>query len=210
MQNYLRMSAKVPPPLTLHICQIIVDSFGPIMFAYILNQSRGHWLLNHVINFTISMSLKFRDEIDYATFDNFMEGDGNVIYELSCLASSIKKEVVQVLDSFISFLKKHEKKKSHNMFYLMLDPKFKIFHLVFSFSDHEQGKAIVEKYEKIFVSNFVLKCYYHLHLLIEFERGVVNQTIENDNNLDIFEMTTNTSEPTTKLINKKLLIFMHY
>jgi hypothetical protein len=46
--------------------------------------------------------------------------------------------------------------------------------------------------------------------LAEFERGIVNQTIEKDNNLDIFEMTTNTSEPTTKLINKELLIFKHY
>jgi hypothetical protein len=82
-----------------------------------------------------------------------MEGDGNVIYELSCLASSIKKEVVQVLDSFIYFLKKYEGKKSHNMFSLMLDPKFKTFHLVYSFSDHEQGKAIVEEYDKIFVSS---------------------------------------------------------
>jgi len=29
------------------------------------------------------MSLKFRDEIDFATFDNFMEEDGNVVYECS-------------------------------------------------------------------------------------------------------------------------------
>jgi hypothetical protein len=28
--------------------------------------------------------------------------------------------------------------------------------------------------------------------------------------LDIFEMTTNKSEPTTKLINKKLMIFKRY
>jgi len=35
----------------------------------------------------------------------------------------------------------------------MLDPKFKTFHLVYSFSDHEQGKAIVEEYDKIFDSN---------------------------------------------------------
>jgi len=55
-----------------------------------------------------------------------------------------------------------------------------------------------------------LKCYYHLHLLFEFERGVVNQTVEEDNNLDIFEMTTNTSQLTTKLINKEPLIFRHY
>jgi len=57
------------------------------------------------------MSLKFRDEIDSTTFDNLiMEEDGNVVYELSCLASNLKNEVVQVLVSFLSFLKKYEKK----------------------------------------------------------------------------------------------------
>ncbi len=40
------------------------------------------------------MNLKFKDEIDFATFDNLMEEDGNVVYELSCLASNIKKEVI--------------------------------------------------------------------------------------------------------------------
>ncbi len=50
------------------------------------------------------MNLKFRDEIDYATFDNLMEEDGNVVYELSYLASNIKKEV-QVLDFFYFLLK---------------------------------------------------------------------------------------------------------
>ncbi len=49
------------------------------------------------------MSLKFRDEIDFATFEDLMEEDGNVVYEFSCLASNIKKEVVQVLDLFLSF-----------------------------------------------------------------------------------------------------------
>jgi hypothetical protein len=51
-------------------------------------------LLIDALNSTISISLKFRDEIDSTTFDNLMEEDGNVIYELSCLDSNIKKEVV--------------------------------------------------------------------------------------------------------------------
>ncbi len=38
------------------------------------------------------MSIKFKDEIDYVTFDNLMEKDGNVVYELSCLASNFKKK----------------------------------------------------------------------------------------------------------------------
>jgi hypothetical protein len=47
-------------------------------------------LLNDALNFAISMKLEFKDEIDSTTFDNLME-DGNVGYELSCLALNIKK-----------------------------------------------------------------------------------------------------------------------
>jgi hypothetical protein len=90
----MKMNARVPSPLTWHICHIIVDFFGLVMSGCILNQSRGHWLLNDALNSTISMSLKFMDEIDFATFDNLMEEDGNVVLKLSCLASNIKKEVI--------------------------------------------------------------------------------------------------------------------
>jgi hypothetical protein len=34
--------------------------------------------------------------------------------------------------------------------------------------------------------------------------------VEKDKSLDIFEMIANTSEPTTKLVNRELLIFKHY
>jgi len=56
----------------------------------------------------------------------------------------------------------------------------------------------------------LLKCYYYLHLLVESKMGVVDQRVEEDMNLDIFKMTTNTNEPTMKLVNKELLIFRHY
>ncbi len=143
------MSARVPYPLTWHMCRIIVDYLGLVVSTCILrpdlsnhvcspcfrtstsvktqkavNQSRGHWLLNDTLNSTISMNLKFKDEIESVIFNNIMEEDRNVIYELSCLASNIKKEVVYVLDSFHSFSKKYEERKPHNVFSLMLDPRF--------------------------------------------------------------------------------------
>ncbi len=93
------------------------------------------------------MSLKFRDEIDFATFDNLMEEDGNVVSKLSCLASNIKKEIIQNLDYFLSFFKKNDNMKAHNMFSLMLDPRLKTLCLVSSLIGHEQGKAIVEEYD---------------------------------------------------------------
>jgi hypothetical protein len=37
----------------------------------------------------MSMNVKFKDEINYITFDNLMEEDANVDFELSCLASNI-------------------------------------------------------------------------------------------------------------------------
>ncbi len=79
-----------------------------------------------------------------------------------------------------------------------------------SFIGHEQGDAIVEKYDQKNLFLMFHKCYYHLHPLIEFERGVVNQRIKDDKSLDIFEMTINTNEPTIELVNKELLIFRHY
>jgi len=52
------------------------------------------------------------DEIDFVTFDNLMEEDGNVVNELSCFASNIKKKkVVHVLDFFHCFLKNMKKKR---------------------------------------------------------------------------------------------------
>ncbi len=91
-----------------------------------------------------------------------------------------------------------------------MDPRFKTFHLVSSFIGHEQGNAIVEKYDQFFLFPMFLKCYYHLHPLIESKRGVVDQRIKEDKSLDIFEMIVSTNEPTMKLVNKELLTFKRY
>jgi hypothetical protein len=80
---------------------------------------------------------------------------------------------------------------------------------VSSLIGHEQGKTIVEEYDRKSLFPMFLKCHYHLHPFAKSERGVVDQRVE-DNNLDIFEITFSTSEPTTDLINKELLIFKRY
>jgi hypothetical protein len=115
------------------------------------------------------MSLKFKIEINFATFDSLMEENANVVFELSCLASNIKKEFVEVLDSFLSFLRKFEKLKSHNMFFIKLDPKLKTFHLVSSLIGCEQSKTIVEEYDIKSLFPMIFQYYYdHLHSLVEF------------------------------------------
>jgi len=206
----MKMSAKVPPPLTWHICCIIVDFLDLVISIYILNQPRGHWLLNDALNFSISMSLKFKDEIDFATFENLMEGNENVVYEIM-FGLQHKKEVVQDLDFFLSFLKKYENRKAHNMFSLMLDPRFKTFDLVSTFISCEQGNAIVEKYDK----NLCFLCLLNVIIIwihwLNLKRVLlIKGWVEKDRSLDIFEMTASTSELAMKLVNRELLIFKHY
>jgi hypothetical protein len=47
------------------------------------------------------------------------------------------------------------KRKSYNMFFLMLNPRFKTFNLMSSFIGFEKGKAIVEEYDNFFFVTYV-------------------------------------------------------
>jgi hypothetical protein len=58
-----------------------------------------------------------------------MDEDASVVMDLTYLLFNIK--VVGVLIFFSPFLKKYEK-KTHNMFFLLLDLKFKSFYLLFA------------------------------------------------------------------------------
>jgi hypothetical protein len=54
------MTTKVPPFLTWHICEIVVDCFSLVAIAYVLNQYKGHWSLSDALHSAISMNLKLR------------------------------------------------------------------------------------------------------------------------------------------------------
>jgi hypothetical protein len=58
----MKMTTKVPPPLTWHICQIGFGCLYPIVMTCILNQFKGHWLLNDALHSAVFMSLKLREE----------------------------------------------------------------------------------------------------------------------------------------------------
>jgi len=61
-QTIMKVIGRVPPPLTWHISQIIVDFLFSIISAYVLNQSHGHWLFFNALNVIITMSLKFKEQ----------------------------------------------------------------------------------------------------------------------------------------------------
>jgi hypothetical protein len=59
----------------------------------------------------MSLKLEAKNKI-ILSFESVMEDDSIIFVELSLLASNIRREVINVLDFFLSFLKKYEKKKS--------------------------------------------------------------------------------------------------
>jgi hypothetical protein len=93
-QSSMKTTITIPPPLTWHICQIVVDCFSPFGTTYVLNQYRGHWLLSDAFHFAISMSSKLREKPKNApSFQTLMEEDSSVALELICLAFTITKKV---------------------------------------------------------------------------------------------------------------------
>jgi hypothetical protein len=93
-----------------------------------------------------------------------------------------------MLKSFLSFLKFFGKNKTHNMFSLMLDSRFKSLCLVSSFI----VVAIVEEYDK---KSLLLKCHHHLYPLVETKISFANIGVDDRCSLNIVEKIANTSEP---------------
>jgi hypothetical protein len=115
----------------------------------VLNQSHGHWILSGALNVIITMSLKLIEEYRISlNLQDSNDDDSIVAQELSLFTSNIKREVCGVLDGFLSFFKKYERNKTHNMLSLMLDLRFKSLKLVLSFIGREQAVFIVEEYDQ--------------------------------------------------------------
>ncbi len=125
-----------------------MDYLSPIVSAYVFNQFHGHWLFSDALHSAISKSLKLKEENKIIpSFESLIE-DYSIIYnELSLLAFNIRREVINVLDSVLSFLKKYENKKAHNMISLMLGLRFKSLCIISSFIRRERGVAFIEEYD---------------------------------------------------------------
>jgi hypothetical protein len=115
------------------------------------------------------MCLKFRGKIlNPSTLLNLIDDDFGITFALSLFASNIKRKVCCVLDFFLSFVRKFEKNEVHNMLSLMVDPRFKSFHLIFSFFGREEGVSIVDEYDRRTLYPMLLKCFHHLQTMIVF------------------------------------------
>jgi len=116
-------------------------------------------------------------------------------------------EVCGVLDYFLSFQRKYEERKTHNMFFMLHLKAFILYFLLLA--EKKVEIYIVNEYDRRTLYPMILKCYHHLHPMTKYV-GCVNQIIDEDYNLHIFQQIASTSEPTKELVTFELLIFRHY
>jgi hypothetical protein len=113
------------------------------------------------------MNLKLKEENQVLlSFETLMDEDLVVNDKLSLLASRIRREVINVLDSFLSFLKVFYKRKAYNMIFLMLNQWYKNL-CISSFVGREQGVTIIEEYDKKSLYPMLAKCHEHLCPLVK-------------------------------------------
>ncbi len=132
--------------------------------------------------------------------------DFGITFKLHSFVINIKKKVCDVLELFLYFLRKYEKKKSCNM----LDLELKNLCLIFLFIGREEGVNIVEKYDRQSLYPMLLKFYHYLHSKAKSKVGCAYQIRHAKSDLNIFEQSPSTNEPTIELVIKEMLIFRHY
>jgi hypothetical protein len=127
------------------------SSYGYLWLELVLRPLVTKWC----IVFVITMCLKLKEETKILlTFIN--------------LVSNIKKKVFGVLKSFLSFLRKYENTKTHNMFFLCY-LRFKSLRLIYIFIGCKKGMTIVEEYDRRSLYDpMFIKCHHHLHLVSKF------------------------------------------
>jgi len=106
-----------------------------------------------------------------------MDYDSVVSDELSLLASHIRREVINVLDSFLSFLKVYDKRKTHNMISLMQDLKYKTLLYSILICSKEEGIIFIEEYDRKSLYPMLVKCHEHLHPLVRSKRNSIDHDI---------------------------------
>jgi hypothetical protein len=159
------------------------------------------------------ISLKLQQDItNIAIPDNLVDDEigeySNV--KLAKFVINVKRQIICVLDPFLSYLQKFEPKMSHNMLCFMLAPQYKNLPFIFLFIGHDTIILIINEYDKKSLILMMLKCYEHLyHNFGVLDSQSTQLNINARCNLNIFEMGNCANEPMQECINQNILLFQY-
>jgi hypothetical protein len=99
-QQSLALQGCVPSPQVGAITQVVVDTLGLVVQQYVLNQSQGYWLFSNAFIFVISLVCQMQLDCMGLDSSEIQDFDG----ELHLFQQWMQKQVVQVLNPFLSFM----------------------------------------------------------------------------------------------------------
>ncbi len=102
------------------IAKAITFDLNHVVLAYVLNQSKGHWLL---ITITI---LQWTWKLSYCDFFARLEFFNPIETKIFLKHISMSQKVIKVIKPFLEFLKYFDAQCVQNMFAFMLDIGFKV------------------------------------------------------------------------------------
>jgi hypothetical protein len=159
----------------------------------------------HVV---ITMTLNFfKESRTSPSMNNLMDDD--LLLHSKCHSLYLtSKKYLGVLDGFVSFLRKFEENKIYNMLSLMLDPNLKVSNWFHMLLIEKKGFPL----QKNMINNFFFNAFEMSQNPTHYGKIWIcgKHIIDEDSNLDIFEMYVGTSEPTKELVNKVLQMFRRY
>ncbi len=134
-------------PRTWVVVEVVIKVLLPIMIWCVLNQSHEHSLLRKALQFII---VACREKLaNWVIPNSLVDPNANLFDEkLKEMMVKMKQKTLVVLFSFISFFICFHKKKGHNIFVMMFNPKFKTIHLVNSYEGHEKQWILIDEYDE--------------------------------------------------------------
>jgi hypothetical protein len=119
---------KVPKVEVWVIAKTFTCVLNHVVIAYVMNQSRGHWLLSNVYNTRISLTLILEAKIGHATNVFYVLDPFDV--EIFIFQNNMRAKVVKAIKPFLQYLEAYDSHQMHNMLVLMLDFRFKSLRVV--------------------------------------------------------------------------------
>jgi hypothetical protein len=131
MQKSIVLHQIIPKAQVWAIIEVITSPLNHVVSTYVMNQSRGHWVLSNALIITITLTMEMevallKLSIKLEIFDLFET-------KIHFLHKNMWLEVIKVIKPFLEFLKSSNARQAHNMIVIMLDPSFKALHIMENF-----------------------------------------------------------------------------
>jgi hypothetical protein len=121
------LQQRLPKAQVWAIDEVITSTLNPVVLACVMNYSKGHWLLLDALTTIITHG---HGSYATTTSSNKFEIFDPFDVEIFFLHNNMWLDVIRIIKPLMEFLKSFDAQYVHNMMTIMLDPHFKVSHIM--------------------------------------------------------------------------------